>query len=96
MQAVSLAALTEKELLRQIDHSVSRALFDGDFAQALLADPTVAVQETGCAPQEYRKLRQIRASDVEDFARQALALFWPMEPARSRLVEDTRRHKRVS
>jgi hypothetical protein len=96
MQAVSFAAITEKDLRRQIDHSVARALVDGAFAQTLLANPTVAVEEAGCAPQEYKKLRQIHASDLEDFARQAFALFWPVEPTRSGVVEDARRHKRVS
>jgi hypothetical protein len=95
MQVLSFAPTTEKNLLRQIDHSVSRALVDGVFAQTLLADPTVAVEQAGCTPQAYRKLRQIHASDLEDFARQALALFWPMEPTRSR-VEDARRQRRVS
>jgi hypothetical protein len=69
-------AMAEKDLRRQIDRSVSRALVDNDYARLLLADPTVALEDHGCAPQQYRSLRNIRATDLVDFARQAQALFW--------------------
>src|ERR687884_2076509 len=70
----------EKDLRRQIDRSVSRALVDEDYARLLLNDPTVALEDRGCAPQQYRSLRSIQATDLVDFARQARALFWIVEP----------------
>jgi hypothetical protein len=72
--------LGEKDLRRQIDRSVSRALVDEDYARLLLNDPTVALEDRGCAPQQYRSLRSIQATDLVDFARQARALFWIVEP----------------
>ena len=71
--------IAEKDLRRQIDRSVSRALVDDEFARLLLTDPTVALEDRGCAPQQYRSLRSIRATDLVDFARQARALFWIVE-----------------
>ena len=79
-RCLSPVALGEKDLRRQIDRSVSRALVDGDYARLLLTDPTVALEDHGCAPQQYRSLRSIRATDLVDFARQAQALFWMVEP----------------
>jgi len=76
----SPALIGEKDLRRQIDRSVSRALVDDEYARLLLTDPTVALEERGCAPQQYRSLRSIRATDLVDFARQAQALFWIVEP----------------
>ena len=73
----------EKDLRRQIDRSVSRALVDDEFARLLLTDPTVALEDSGCAPRQYRLLRSIRATDLVDFARQARALFWIVEPQSS-------------
>jgi hypothetical protein len=75
--AVSL--LSEKDLRHQIDRAVSRALFDRDYASELLANPTIALEDRGCPPQEYLSLRGIQASDVVDFAYQARARFW-IEP----------------
>jgi hypothetical protein len=72
--------IAEKDLRRQIDRSVSRALVDDEFARLLLTDPTLALEDRGCAPQQYRSLRSIRATDLVDFARQAQALFWIVEP----------------
>ena len=69
----------EKDLRRQIDRSVSRALVDDEFARLLLTDPTVALEDRGCAPHQYRSLRSIRATDLVDFARQAQALFWMVD-----------------
>ena len=77
---IPFSAVSEKELRRQIDRSVSRALVDGDFARLLLTDPTVALEDHGCPPQQYRTLRSIRATDLVDFARQAQELFWIVEP----------------
>jgi hypothetical protein len=64
----------ERELRGQIDRSLSRALFDAEFAQQLLSDPGRAVH--GCTPRQHRQLRKIRAHDLVDFAQQAQALFW--------------------
>jgi hypothetical protein len=73
------AVLSEKELRRQIDRAVSRALFDRDYAGELLADPTIALEDHGCPPQQYLSLRGITASDLVDFAHQVRACFW-IEP----------------
>jgi hypothetical protein len=77
----SLSGISEKDLRRQIDRSVSRALVDGEYARILLANPTVVVEDNGCPPQHYRTLRSIRASSLIDFARQAHELFWAAAPA---------------
>ena len=75
--AVSL--LSEKDLRRQIDRALSRALFDREYACVLLADPTVALEDHGCPPQQYLSLRGIQARDLTEFAQQARARFW-IEP----------------
>jgi hypothetical protein len=75
----SPVVIGERDLRRQIDRSVSRALVDDEFARLLLTDPTVALEDRGCAPQQYRSLRSIRATNLVDFARQAQALFWMVE-----------------
>jgi hypothetical protein len=79
----SPAVIGERDLQRQIDRSVSRALVDDEFARLLLTDPTVALEDRGCAPHQYRSLRSIRATDLVDFARQAQALFWIVEASTS-------------
>src|SRR5256714_9432547 len=79
----SLPGIGEKALRRQIDRSVTRALVDPEYARLLLTDPTVALEDHGCSPQQYRSLRSIRATDLVDFARQARALFWIVEPQSS-------------
>jgi hypothetical protein len=76
----SVFLVGERELRRQIDRSVSRALVDRDYAQLLLSDPTVALEHYGCPPQQFKSLRGIHATDLIDFARQAQALFWSTEP----------------
>jgi hypothetical protein len=72
--------MSEKDLRRQIDRSVSRALVDREYAQLLLTDPAVALEDHGCPPQQFKSLRNIRATDLVDFARQAQQLFWIFEP----------------
>src|SRR5437762_3351913 len=79
-EAPSMTLTREKDLRRQIDRSVSRALVDREYAKVLLTDPTVAIEDHGCAPQQYKSLRGIHATDLFDFARQAQALFWIVEP----------------
>ena len=76
-QNPSPAATAERELQRRIDLSVGRALCDREYARRLLADPTIVVGRQGSTPQQFLALRQIRARDLSDFARQADALFWP-------------------
>jgi hypothetical protein len=75
----SISVIGEKDLRRQIDRSVSRALVDGDYATRLLSDPTVVLEDRGCPPQYYRWLRSIEAVSLSDFARQALGHFWAAE-----------------
>src|SRR5579859_4704609 len=86
-RASGIATGNDRDLRRQIDRSVSRALCDRDFAERLLTNPTLALQDSGCPPQQYKSLRSIQAVDVVDFARQAHALFWRAEPTRSYLEE---------
>jgi hypothetical protein len=81
------AATGNTELRRQIDKSVSRALVDSEYARQLLVDPTIALEQTGCPPQQFRSLRAIHATDLVDFAQQAYALFWRAEPKASQLEE---------
>jgi hypothetical protein len=76
---LTLAQMSEKELRRQIDRSVGRALVDDEYARLLLSDPTVVLEDRGCAPQQYKSLRNIKASSLLDFARQAQCLFWAIE-----------------
>jgi hypothetical protein len=70
----------ERDLRRQIDLSVSRALVDDSYARRLLTDPTVAVEDGGCQLHMLKALRSIHATDLVDFACQAQALFWRVEP----------------
>jgi hypothetical protein len=72
----SRVAVSDRELRRQIDRSVSRALVDREYASNLLADPTLAIDDRGCTPQQYLELRSINAGNITDFARQAMNLFW--------------------
>jgi hypothetical protein len=74
-----VSVIGEKELRRQIDRAVSRALVDGEYASLLLADPTMVLEDHTCPPQQYLSLLSIQASDLVDFARQARALFWMSE-----------------
>jgi hypothetical protein len=77
-----VSLISEKDLRHQIDRAVSRALFDGEYASVLLADPTVALEDHGCPPQQYLSLRGIQARDLVDFAYQARELFWIEPPTR--------------
>lgn len=85
--ATCLSVTGERDLRRQIDRSVSRALVDREYATLLLTDPTVALADRGCPPQQYKSLRGIHAMDLVDFARQAQALFWIAEPKPSCLED---------
>src|SRR5437016_4933787 len=80
-----VSMITEKDLRRQIDRALSRALFDREYATVLLADPTVALEDHGCPPQQYLSLRGIQARDLVEFAHEARARFW-IEPAPRQLT----------
>jgi hypothetical protein len=84
----SVSLFSERDLRRQIDRSVSRALVDSEYATLLLSDPTVVLEDHGCPPQQYVRLRSIAASDLSDFARQALAHFWAAEPSRTGMAAE--------
>jgi hypothetical protein len=73
------SVMSDKDLRRQIDRSVCRALVDGEFARLLLTDPTVILEDHDCAPQQYLSLLSIQADTLFEFARQAQALFWAMD-----------------
>lgn len=75
----SVTPRAERDLRKQIDMSVSRALVDDNYARRLLIDPTVAIEDVGCSPQQFKSLRSIKATDLVDFARQARALFWRVD-----------------
>jgi hypothetical protein len=70
----------DQELRRLIDRSLGRALFDREYATRLLADPIVALGDSGCTPQQRRDLRTIRARTVVEFAERAHELFWIAAP----------------
>jgi hypothetical protein len=85
----SLSVISEKDLRRQIDRSISRALVDGEYATLLLADPTVVLDGRDCPGQQYLSLMSIEASTLLDFARQAQALFWAFQPSNeAALIEE--------
>ena len=75
----TVSQISEKELRRQINKSVSRALTDGDYLRLLLADPTVVLEDRGCPLPQYRSLQTIKASSLLDFAHQARGLFWAVD-----------------
>jgi hypothetical protein len=68
----------DRSLRRQLDRAIGRALVDGNFAAALLAQPTVALGTHECPSPQYSELRSIHASSLHDFARQAWQVFWPI------------------
>jgi len=74
--APAVPLMSERDLRRQIDRAVARALVDRDYASLLLADPTLVLDDHDCHPQQYLSLRSIDANDLVEFARQAQALFW--------------------
>jgi hypothetical protein len=84
-----LSVVSEKDLRRQIDRSLSRALVDGEYARLLLTDPTLILEDRGCPPQQYLSLRSIQASSLLDFARQAQNAFWALAPCISAGARDT-------
>jgi hypothetical protein len=81
--------LGEAGLHRRISLTIWRALAEPRFARLLLADPASAIGDIRCTPQQWLQVANIQAQTVEDFARQAEALFWPSRrttsPAQSRL-----------
>jgi hypothetical protein len=79
MMPTAPLVLGERDLRRQIDRSVSRALVDGDYARLLLTDPSVVLEDRGCTLQQRKTLRSINACNLLDFAQQAQALFWAVD-----------------
>ena len=79
------SVIGEKDLRRQINRSVSRALVDGEYATLLLTDPTVVLEDNGCTQQQRTTLRSINANNLGDFARQARGLFWAVDPLSLRI-----------
>jgi hypothetical protein len=75
-----LRPVGEHDLRRRLDRAIGRAIVDPPFAASLLANPTLALDGGGCSPQQHLELRQISASTIPDFARQAARLFWPSAP----------------
>lgn len=88
-----LPASAERDLRRQIDRSVSRALVDREYERHLLADPTLLLEDLGCPPQQFLHLRSIKAESLTDFARQAEALFWQHSQPR---LQEEQRHPAVA
>jgi len=87
-EAVSQTYLADTDLRRQINRSVCRALVDREYANRLLGNPALALEDHGCSPQQLRSLLSIRTTDLTDFARQAQALFWLAEPRLASEEED--------
>jgi hypothetical protein len=87
-RSASRRFIGEHDVRRRIDRSVSRALVDREYASLLLTDPTVALEDHGCTPQQFKSLRGIRATNVVDFARQAQAMFWTGQPKSSGLEDE--------
>ena len=69
--------LGEAEVRRRIDRAIARAIVDREFAEQLLADPTLALDGAGCTPQQRLELRGISAGSIREFAAQAETRFWP-------------------
>jgi hypothetical protein len=67
----------EAALRRRISREVWRALAYPEFARALLADPARILGDSGWTLRQQHDLASIRATSVQDFARQAELLFWP-------------------
>jgi hypothetical protein len=67
----------EAALRRRISREVWRALADPEYARALLADPARILDDSGWTLRQQHDLASIRASNVQEFARQAELLFWP-------------------
>jgi len=60
----------------QIDRAVGQALVDPSFAARLLVKPGLALDIEACSQEQCLAVCQIRAFDLESFARQMFAQFW--------------------
>jgi hypothetical protein len=87
IEPVRLRPVGEHELRRRLDRAIGRAIVDPPYAASLLANPTLALDGGGCSPQQHLELRQISASSIRDFARQAARLFWPTSGSNVPVVE---------
>lgn len=72
-----MPAAVDRLLRPQLDRAISRALVDPPFAQRLLANPVLAVADSGCSPQHQLELRQVRARTLRELASRLESLFWP-------------------
>jgi hypothetical protein len=76
--------LDERPVRQRIDRAVGRALVDQSFAAQLLAHPALALEAEVCGRAQYVAVDQIRAHELDDFARQIFEQFWgPAEPDES-------------
>jgi hypothetical protein len=80
-RSTAFSLTSDRAIREQLDRCVSRALFDREYARRLMADPTIAIADFGCPPQQFKLLRTIRATNLLDFARQARMLFWREDDA---------------
>jgi hypothetical protein len=72
----TLRSPDERHIRFHIDRAVGRALVDHSFAERLLAEPSLAVETAVCAQAQFLAVREIRAHELDDFARQIFAVFW--------------------
>jgi hypothetical protein len=87
-----LRPVGERDVRRQLDLAIARAIVDVGYSRQLLADPTIALDGHGCTPQQYLQLREIQADSIREFACQAESLFWPTRQplsARARAMGQT-------
>ena len=71
-----LAAERDAALRARLDQALNRAIESRSFAQALLADPVLALGDEGCPPHQYLALRAIQAQTLESFAQQVWDCLW--------------------
>jgi hypothetical protein len=82
LEGPSPSARATADFRRRLDLAIGRALVEPTYAALLMADPTVALGDAGCTPQQRLQLRGIRAHSIKDFACQAQSLFWLPRPPR--------------
>lgn len=87
-----LAAERDAALRARIDQALNRAIENRSFAQALLADPVLALGDEGCPPHQYLALRAIQAQSLESFAQQVWECFWGPRHATSPAVAPALAH----
>jgi hypothetical protein len=83
-------------LRQRIDVAVVRALADRRYATQLLTDPADVLMTPDAAAEHQSELRAIHAQSVKEFARLALARFWPGLQTRHRRASGRRRTSSLS